>query len=400
MTSVKPSLAERETTFDKVQTGPGAQVIRRLRSWVDEGVLVHGQPLPSERSLSEELGVNRKTIRRALAILEEDGVLRSRTGGTRIVTAPGANRGSGVLTDGFIVISSVAAQPWIQHRESGWQEYVTHGALHAIRNAGANAVLLQSAKLSEGDVRKLAMEQPRGVLIMDFESTVEQTLRWAGIIKKAGTPVGIYRGAAAPAEFDQVASDHEAGSYALTTWILGQGRRRPVPLWYRHAVSTPWYAPRRAGYERAMHDAGLEPLDTLEVPDLLRTTEDAESWFSITSKQIGVYLRDYFRTSGAADALLLHTDGILSEVSAACRLAGRDPRGEIALLGYDNYWRESIQQQWEPAPPLATVDKQNLKMGAQLVQLVSERIEGSLPAAAQMRLVQPELVLMEPAAAR
>lgn len=51
-----PTLSER----------PQARVIRSLRRWIDDGAYDGGQPLPSEQKLSEQLGVSRGTVRRAL----------------------------------------------------------------------------------------------------------------------------------------------------------------------------------------------------------------------------------------------------------------------------------------------------------------------------------------------
>ena len=48
-----------------------------------------GSGLPSETALAQTLGVNRSTIREAIRVLEENGMLRRRPGGKRLfVTAP------------------------------------------------------------------------------------------------------------------------------------------------------------------------------------------------------------------------------------------------------------------------------------------------------------------------
>lgn len=50
-------------------------VVDTLRRRVDSGELTAGQKLPSERSLAEELDVNRRTLRRALDLLQREGLL-------------------------------------------------------------------------------------------------------------------------------------------------------------------------------------------------------------------------------------------------------------------------------------------------------------------------------------
>jgi len=52
------------------------QIHSRLESDISSGKYRPGDRLPSESSLSREFGVNRHTIRRALAALEDDGLVR------------------------------------------------------------------------------------------------------------------------------------------------------------------------------------------------------------------------------------------------------------------------------------------------------------------------------------
>jgi GntR family transcriptional regulator len=56
------------------------QVYRSISEQISRGVLVSGDRLQGERSLSEGYGVGRTTIRRALAELERDGLIESHPG--------------------------------------------------------------------------------------------------------------------------------------------------------------------------------------------------------------------------------------------------------------------------------------------------------------------------------
>jgi GntR family transcriptional repressor for pyruvate dehydrogenase complex len=61
-------------------------VFARLREQILSGELAPDQPLPSERTLSEQLGVNRHAIREALKRLEQAGLVRvSHGGATRVL---------------------------------------------------------------------------------------------------------------------------------------------------------------------------------------------------------------------------------------------------------------------------------------------------------------------------
>jgi GntR family transcriptional regulator len=65
-----------------------AQIAESLLDQIESGKLTSGDRLPSERELSEKLGVNRLTLRRALRMLEDQGLLMRRRGsGTYVAQA-------------------------------------------------------------------------------------------------------------------------------------------------------------------------------------------------------------------------------------------------------------------------------------------------------------------------
>lgn len=65
------------------------QVIDKLKSDIETGVYEAGERLPSEFELSKQLGISRATLREALRILEDEGVIMRRHGvGTFICSKP------------------------------------------------------------------------------------------------------------------------------------------------------------------------------------------------------------------------------------------------------------------------------------------------------------------------
>lgn len=69
------------------------RIAGELRHRIRSGVLPRHSKLPTQRALVEEFGVNRATVRQALAILEREGYLSSRgRGAPALVTLPEQNR--------------------------------------------------------------------------------------------------------------------------------------------------------------------------------------------------------------------------------------------------------------------------------------------------------------------
>ncbi|MBQ8093517.1 MAG: GntR family transcriptional regulator [Clostridia bacterium] len=62
------------------------QLCRQAREQIALGVLKPGEPLPSVRSLSTELGINPNTIQRAYRMMEDEGLTVSIPGKGNFVT--------------------------------------------------------------------------------------------------------------------------------------------------------------------------------------------------------------------------------------------------------------------------------------------------------------------------
>lgn len=75
------------------------QVAQGLASHIEQGVLSGGTALPAERDLAGRLGVSRVTVRQALALLAQQGLLTRRHGSGTFVNRPErAARPLGLLT--------------------------------------------------------------------------------------------------------------------------------------------------------------------------------------------------------------------------------------------------------------------------------------------------------------
>jgi GntR family transcriptional regulator len=73
------------------------QIADSLLDRIESGRLLAGDRLPPERELSEALGVNRLTLRRALRVLESQGLLIRRQGSGTFVADPKIERQAGRL---------------------------------------------------------------------------------------------------------------------------------------------------------------------------------------------------------------------------------------------------------------------------------------------------------------
>jgi DNA-binding LacI/PurR family transcriptional regulator len=369
----------------------GRRVIGTLRRRIQAGVYGGGQPLPSGRQLAQELGADRGTVMRAIEVLRQQGVITQVSPRIVVVNENAASPAAApqsVLAQTVVLVAVDGRAKLQRHRQPGWVEYIAMGAMPAIEEAGLHALSFHPARLREEGLGALIQGRPHGVIFSDLltESGQGQMLTE---LREAGIPFVAYGDGPLLERCDRVTSDHEQGCYLLTRWMIERGRRRILCFWH-NLGDVPWLAERRRGYERAMREAGLEPLPTAEHPDKEHPREaDA---FRNSARLAAGHLAEHLLRENAVDAVLLTSDGDVAYAAAACRLLGKSPESDVLLAGYDNYWADTPERQAEPTPPVITIDKQNTQIGAELVRLLRQRIAGELPDAPQCRRVEPRLV--------
>jgi GntR family transcriptional regulator len=110
------------------------QIAERLVSQVESGELAPGNRLPSERELSERLGVNRMTLRRALRVLEAQGMVVRRHG-----------------------VGTYIAEPKIDRRMDTVFRF-TRGMMSRGYTPGTRLISLERTSLDAATARELAMD--------------------------------------------------------------------------------------------------------------------------------------------------------------------------------------------------------------------------------------------------
>lgn len=78
------SVTRRMVSFEKLVLGDDGpiymQIIRFVKQGIASGAITDQEEIPSRRALSALLGVNPNTIQKAYHLLEEDGIIVSRSG--------------------------------------------------------------------------------------------------------------------------------------------------------------------------------------------------------------------------------------------------------------------------------------------------------------------------------
>lgn len=380
-----------------VRETPRARVIRSLRHWIEEGRLPAGHPLPSARALAEEFVVDRATVNKALETLDAEGLIHSNGRRLRIVSSRGSEGDShrpGLFEHVIAIVTPDTQPPRAGHRQSGWREYLTQGTLEMARASGMHALALNPALLHGGDLSRLLVDRPYGVIITEQAPHTRELRELYSRLQESGIPTVAYGDGELLAAFDRVSSDHEAGGYELTRFLLSTGRKRPVNVWPEETGPAYWLLQRQAGYERAMREAGIEPLEPVLVP---LADEPVDSFDRKARRYVG-FLAEHLTSREPSDAILAASDGQAFHIAAACGLLNLRVHEDVAIVGYDNYYADSPEREHLPFFPLATVDKGNRKLGSELVNLLMDRVAGRLPAEPQSRHIEPDLIVVDQSA--
>lgn len=383
----RPRLAALAPAIVAEAGGPRARVIGHIKATMESGALKSGELLPATATLSQLLGVNWRTVNSALEMLRDEGAIRSNGGRLWIVNGSSpsdARATSSLLEHSVAVLTGHTETP--QHREGGWLEYLTAGALNAIREAGWHGLSLHPARLQGAEASRVLADPPAGVVVTDLPLEEMRDVLFG--LRAAGTSVVLSGDWPEFPDFDRVSSDHDAGAYEVTRFLIQKGRRRILQTAVAPGTSY-WYAGRRAGYERAMREAELEILPLLMLPPFPPGGADV---FQDGVRHLAGYLIEHLAVDAPIDALMAPTDADTFGLAAACRVFGKIPNRDVLIAGYDNYWAECSTRALESTSPVVTVDKNNAGIGAAMVALVLDRIEGRLPAEPQRRIVAPRLV--------
>jgi DNA-binding LacI/PurR family transcriptional regulator/biotin operon repressor len=393
-----------------LNTSPRIRALRDLRQLINSGQLPPGERLPAEQMLAERVGVSRPTLRRAIQQLQAEGLIE--TGGSQGRQVVSTRRGQKaesiisrsivVLTDAVVDLTPTPLNPTLPPT-GGIQPWIHTGVIQGSHDAGLNEIAIHIDRLADG-FEYLVDEHPYGVIALGSVAQSQAGIAALNALQNSGVPVAVYGPASRFPVFDTVESDHESGCYALTRWLIGQKRSRILRYWHLHgdtAVSDPppaWLQDRDAGYLRAISEAGLTTLPPIHVFDNRPAPPQVNrSTFDVYVRTCVGFLLEHLSGPQPADAILCSSDGFVLACAAAIRLLGKRPNEDVLLAGYDNYWAEMPERQWESTVPMATVDKQNALMGRRLVDLILDRAEKRAPQERVHVRVEPHLVQTTPA---
>ena len=326
------------------------QVSDILRRRILEGVWDEGAAIPPEYQLCEEFDIARGTLRQALDKLEQEGLLRRERGRGTFVTWSGVRRrpeghpGSQIA---FIVpyVRDTFVSTILLGLERGADERGFSVVFSHVSNSPAEqrAALL---RIGEQNLAGVALYPVDSVHIEPVDALIQR-----------GFPLVLVDRYLRGIVTDYVMSDHFGGALRATQHLINLGHRRIAFVsWRDPAISMEH---RRAGYQRALEEAGI-PFD----PALCCEVEgypiiDPDSFCDLLTRQPPV------------TAVFAANDQIALAIYKAAARYGRRIPHDLALVGFDNL---DITAQLDT--PLTTVAQAAFDIGYTAAQVLVRRISG------------------------
>nr|WP_325185973.1 GntR family transcriptional regulator [uncultured Oscillibacter sp.] len=341
----------------------------RLREDLSRNGGQAGYKLPTEQELAQQYHLSRQTVRHALTLLEEEGLIQRRQGSGSYATGllPGeAPRQIAVVTsflDDYIF-------PTILHDASdvfSRQGYST--AVYATENQVG----------TERQILLGLLEKPVGGLLVEGSKTALPTpnIDLYQRLRQVGMPIIFLHGAYA--ELDGVpcvADDNYGGGYQLAQYLADQGHREIAGIFKSDDVQGPQ---RYHGVVSAIRDAGLC------IQDGRFAWYDTEDRFHLLENGDNRLLADFLqRRLGGATAVICYNDEIAYHLIQALLAAGRQVPEEVAVVSFDN----SYLSQLGPVP--ITSLRHRSHMGRVAAEQIIELLRGGT---ARSKFLEWELIV-------
>lgn len=330
-----------------------------------------GDKLPSENMLSEQYGVSRQTVRKALEILQNEGYIYAEHGRGTFCSELMRHRRQ---SKNIAVITTYLSDYIFPRVIGGIDRILTKNGYSILLKNTRNSRSMEAKCLEE-----LLQKDIDGLIIEPSKSQIMcRHTNLYGMLDFYQIPYVFIQGSYAQMrEKPHILMDDCRGGYLVTEHLIARGRRNIVGMFKSDDTQG---QQRHKGYVQALQEAGI-PYDPDKV--VWFYTEDRKSHPYEKMKQL-IDEREqlYF------DGVVCYNDQIALQVLLAIEEKGMSCPGDIALTGYDDSYLASSCR-----VPLTTVTHPQERLGEMAAELLLRLIREGGQAEGTGIVIEPELVV-------
>lgn len=337
------------------------QIIETLEQRILAGHYRVGEQFPTENQLSLEFGVSRGTVRKALNILETQGVL-SRAAG------------KGTFVNSLEVIDNDKIEPSyligiaIPHRNDQLSSNILNGVERVIRDKGYGLVytnLENHIDTEKEQVIRLKAQRVAGIIIFPLAAAGEAEMLCRVI---GSTPVVLVDRELPEFCGSVVMADHFTGAYEAVKHLLDLGHTRIVIVTHPSQASS--VSERERGYQQVMRDAGLLPYAPIE---LLDRGTNPPGVLPVYNEDEMKWIEHMLSVANRPTAVFCVNDNLATGVMRLALEKGLRIPDDLALVGFDNSHFAPIMP-----VPLTSVEQSGVEMGTKAAELLLRKIANPL----------------------
>ena len=296
------------------------QLVQRLRAALPQWYADGQRKLPGEQALAAKLSVSRQTLRQALAVLEQEGLIEKR-------------RGSG----SFLCPAAARQDRRIAVIATSLSDYIFPSLLKDVQaclSAQGFSVVIHATDNSirrERDIlQQLLLDPPAGILVEGCKTALPNpNAELYQALRQRGLPMTFLHGSCREiTDAFCVGDDNYGGGYLLAGHLIRSGHKKIAGIFKSDDAQGP---ERYHGVVCAMRDAGLFPLD------------ENFLWFSSFQRHQLVELQDeelmraFLRQQlGGCTAVVCYNDEIAFHLIRTLLRAGKRVPEDVAIVSFDN----------------------------------------------------------------
>lgn len=332
------------------------QLADQLRQQIITGAWPAGYRLAPELELAAQLGVSRGTVRQAMDLLVDQGLLQRTPGKGSFVRASDGQARSQLI--GMVV-------PYL--RDSLTTD-VLRGVEATLRRSGYSLIFCHSEgdlQLEGAQIERLLREGIRGLIL--FPIAVQEEPALLARLLPPRLPLVVIDRRLPGVTADYVLVDNLGGAYRAVEHLLALGHRRIACVSLPERPSS--VVERIHGYQQALRDAGILPLAPIDLA--LRGGPAHASVPSYSADELAP-VDQALAMHEPPTAFFCVNDFIALGVLQHVRARGIRVPDELALVGFDDI----ALAPYMPVP-LTTVAQPKYEIGVQAAQALIGQIAGA-----------------------
>ncbi len=349
-----------------------AALMEELKGKILSGEIRPGDRLPSENELSVGYGLSRHTVRKALAILENEGYVTAEHGRGTFCSERMRHRKD---SKNIAVITTYISDYIFPRLIQGMDRVLTEQGYSIILKNTGNSRQKEAQCLEDvltKDVDGLIIEPSKSQILCRnmhlYQKLDEYRIPYVFI-------QGCYP---QMKEKLSILMDDAKGGYLITKYLIDIGHKNILGIF---KADDSQGAERHKGYVRALQEAGMPYLPERVI------------WFHTEDRKVkpAVMVKMMLEQGVSVDSVVCYNDQIAMEVIETLKKMGKKVPEDISITGYDN----SFYARSGPIG-LTTIAHPQEKLGEMAAELLLEQIRGvSEEESKVQRLMEPELIVRD-----